>query len=162
MCISARISNTKRPKEAGAIGYVWKLNKVVYGLLDASRAWYLKVVDELSKLGGRVSTSDKALFLWHQNNRLIGMLIVHVDDFVGCGTAAFGSNVIEAIKTIFKTSCEGDSMFHYIGLGIKQKRDRIVMEQNAYIDSINPVSISSERSTDKNSETTPQEKGPQN
>ena len=28
------------PKEAGATGYVWKLNKVVYGLSDASRAWY--------------------------------------------------------------------------------------------------------------------------
>ena len=120
---------------------VSKLNKVVYGLSDASRAWYLRVVDELSRLGGRVSTSDKALFLWHQNNRLIGMLIVHADDFVGCGTVAFGSNDTEAIKTIFKISRECDSMFRYIGLGIKQKRDRIVMEQNAYIDSINPVSI---------------------
>ena len=50
---------------------------------------YLRVVDELSKLGGRVSTSDKVLFFWHQNKRLIGMSIVHVDDFVGCGTAAF-------------------------------------------------------------------------
>ena len=53
------------PKEAGAIGCVWKLNKVVYGLSDASRAWYLRVVNELSKLGERVSISDKALFLWH-------------------------------------------------------------------------------------------------
>ena len=33
-----------------------------------------------------------------------------------------------------------------------------MMEQNAYIDSINPVSISSEGSIEKNSETTPQEK----
>ena len=59
------------------------------------------------------------------------MLIVLVDDFVGCGTAAFGSNVIEGTKTVFKTSPECDSMFHYIGLGIKQERNRIVMEQNA-------------------------------
>ena len=51
------------PKEVGAIGCVWKLKKVVYGLSDASRAWYLRVVNELSELGGRVSTSDKALFL---------------------------------------------------------------------------------------------------
>ena len=49
-------------------------------------------------------------------------------------------------------------MFRYIVLGIEQKRDRIVMEQNAYIDSINPVSISSERSIDKNRETISQEK----
>ena len=43
------------PKDTGAIRCVCKLNKVVYGLSDASRAWYLRVVDELSKLGGRVS-----------------------------------------------------------------------------------------------------------
>ena len=51
------------PKEAGAIGCVWKLNEAVYGLSEASRAWYLRVVDKLSELGGRVSTSDKVLFL---------------------------------------------------------------------------------------------------
>ena len=28
-------------------------------------------------------------------------------------------------------------MFHYIGLGIKQEKHGIVMEQNLYIDSIN-------------------------
>ena len=58
------------------------------------------------------------------------MLVVHVDDFVGCATAAFGSNIIEAVKTVFKTSRECDSMFRYIsGLGIKRERNRIVMEQ---------------------------------
>ena len=93
-----RVLFVRPPKEAGAIRCVWKLNEVVYGLSDASRAWYLKVVDELPKLGGRVSASDKVLFLRHQSNRLIGMLTAHVGDFVGCGTTAFGSNIIEAIK----------------------------------------------------------------
>ena len=91
-----RYLSVRPPNEAGAIRCVW--NKVVCRLSDASRAWYLKVVDELPKLGGRVSTSDKALFLWDQSNRLIGMLIAHAGDFVGCGTTAFGSNIIEAIK----------------------------------------------------------------
>ena len=49
-------------------------------------------------------------------------------------------------------------MFRYIGLEIKQERHGIVMEQNAYIHSTNPVSILSERSIAKNSETTRQEK----
>ena len=64
----------------------------------------------------------------------------------------------EAIKTAFKTSRECDNMFHDIGQGIRQERHRIVMEQRAHIDSFNPVSISSARSLDKNSKTTPQEK----
>ena len=40
------------PSEASVPeGYLWKLLKCVYGLSDASRAWYLTVRDELMKLG---------------------------------------------------------------------------------------------------------------
>ena len=36
--------------------------KAVYGLTNASRVWYLQVVDELNKLNAKVSSYDKALF----------------------------------------------------------------------------------------------------
>ena len=39
------------PKEA-ATNKVWKLQKCVYGLGDASRYWYLRVKEELINLGG--------------------------------------------------------------------------------------------------------------
>ena len=41
----------KPPKEAGT-DRLWKLNKTVYGLGDASRGWYLRVKDQLRALGG--------------------------------------------------------------------------------------------------------------
>ena len=50
------------PKEFRKKGILWKLNKVVYGLYDASRSWYLKVVEVLTELGMEVCKLEKAMF----------------------------------------------------------------------------------------------------
>ena len=60
----------KPPKEADSKGSLWKLKKAVYGLSDASRFWYLRVVDELTKLRANISTFGKALFMWKSDGRL--------------------------------------------------------------------------------------------
>ena len=41
---------------------IWKLNKAVYGLDDASQNWYFSVKDDLSRLGCKQSELDKGLF----------------------------------------------------------------------------------------------------
>ena len=41
---------------------MWKLQKCVYGLADACRYWYLRVKEELIKLGANVSSVDPGLF----------------------------------------------------------------------------------------------------
>ena len=41
------------PTEANCPGFVWRLNKCPYGLTDAGRLWYIKVVEVLEKLGGK-------------------------------------------------------------------------------------------------------------
>ena len=43
-------------------GKLSKLNKTVYGLCDAARAWCLRVKDEIIKLGVKLSSYDSALF----------------------------------------------------------------------------------------------------
>ena len=55
------------PKEAGP-EKLWKLKKCVYGLTDASRHWYLRVAEELSKLGVHKCIYDEALFYWYFGN----------------------------------------------------------------------------------------------
>ena len=46
-------------------GKLWKLRRCMYGLNDAPRMWYDRVVQELKNLNGKVSTYDNAMFLWH-------------------------------------------------------------------------------------------------
>ena len=37
---------------------IWKLQKCVYGLIDAGRYWYLRVREELIKLGANIRVSS--------------------------------------------------------------------------------------------------------
>ena len=53
------------PFEAKEDDVIWKLEKVVYGLDDASRNWYFSVKEELLKVGCEQSKLDKSLFRWY-------------------------------------------------------------------------------------------------
>ncbi|CAL4067095.1 unnamed protein product, partial [Meganyctiphanes norvegica] len=90
----SRLVFLKPPKEFDD-GSLWQLNKTVYGLCDAAREWYNKVSCELSALGVTKCSVDNSLFFWHVQNVLEGMVVVHVDDFLWCGTAKFQSQVID-------------------------------------------------------------------
>ena len=129
----------KPPKEAHCVGKLWLLNKVVYGLSDASRVWYMRVVDELTKLGVSISKYDKALFMWKENNVIQGIIVVHVDDFLWCGSDNFKENVIMPMKNIFKISKEYESAFKYIGIDLKQNKNYLIINQRSYTDSIKEI-----------------------
>ena len=125
----------KPPKEACASGKLWKLQKVVYGLPDASRVWYLRVVEEMKKLGVSVSKYDKAAF-YLLDDDIQGMIIVHVDDFLFAGSSHFLQNIIGPLKRILKVSTESEIAFKYVGLNLIQKDGMITMDQMKYIESI--------------------------
>ena len=52
----------KPPNKVNVQSSIWKLNKVVYGLADASCAWYLRVKDILTETGLQISAYNEALF----------------------------------------------------------------------------------------------------
>ncbi|CAG2208260.1 unnamed protein product [Mytilus edulis] len=81
------------PKEVKATGKVWRLNKCVYGLVDASLKWYEKVKATLLDCGGTVSKIDSAVFYWYNEKGLTGVLAVHVDDFLLGRISAFEKTV---------------------------------------------------------------------
>ena len=68
---------------------LWKLNKCVYGLNEASRNWYNRVKDELIKAGMQKSKYDDAPFYYKSKDACQGIQVVHVDDFQYSGSAEF-------------------------------------------------------------------------
>ena len=62
--------------------HVWLLKKYVYSLTDTSLMWYEKVQKFVTDNEGKISVADPALFMWHENKNLIGVICVHVDDFL--------------------------------------------------------------------------------
>ena len=129
---------------------LWKLNKTVYGLADASRTWYLRVRGELLKLGVQVSKYDEAIFFWIVDEKLEGLLCCHVDDFLWGGSESFKRRIIDKIKDTFETSREETESLKYLGLDLKQISGAIVVSQKKYIDGLE--FISGDQMTDNNDE----------
>ena len=145
------------PKEANT-AKIWRLLKCVYGLSDASRYWYLRVKEELIKLGAIVSSVDPALFFWEDNNNLIGILACHVDDMIWGGNENFKLNIIDKLKNIFTFGSEETDAFTYLGIQLSQDEDySVVINQSSYINGISEIELTKERK-ERNSSLTNEEK----
>ncbi len=114
----------KPPKEAKTHN-IWKLNKAVYGLNEASRYWYNRVNDELIKIGMQRPLYDEALFYWKKNGKCQGILAVHVDDFLYGGTDDFQQTIVAKIKSIFVIGSEECTPMKYLGMKIDQDKTMI-------------------------------------
>ena len=60
---------------------VCKLNKAIYGLKQASRAWYDELCQDLLSQGFKPTISDLSLFHFSSTKGLI-YLIIYVDDII--------------------------------------------------------------------------------
>ena len=146
-----------RPPDEYNIGKVWKLNKTVYGLCDAARAWYIRVKNELIELGVQKCPLDNSLFFWHINGILEGVICVYVDDFLFAGTHNFIENIIKKFIKKFQIGNTGNINFTYVGLRVNSYNDGLTLDQEHYIASITGINISKERVLEKNSELTKKE-----
>ena len=100
-------------------GKLWKLKTAVYGLVDASCAWYLTVTDEL----------------------LEDIVCCHVNDFMFSGSQLFHDKVIRHLRNQFSLSNESDSSMIYTGIEMLQSDHEIITHQINYINSIKPLNI---------------------
>ena len=142
----------KPPKEIKKDGIIWKLNKVAYGLCDASRQWYFGVKEELCKLGCKQSQMDKAMFRWYNQGHLEGLFIMHVDDFLYSRTENFKKTIINQIQEKFKVGKHMEGNFKYVGFDIIQTEEGIISEQNNYINSVQPIPTSPKHKSEKYAE----------
>ena len=92
---------------------MWKLEKAVYGLDNASRHWYFSVREDLISFDCKQSEIDKALFRWYQDDQLKGIFLMHVDDFLFAGTDQFFRNVTDRITNKYKIGkCQNRLKFY--------------------------------------------------
>ena len=146
------------PVEAQTKGKLWKLRRCVYGLNDASRYWYLRVREELSKLGCVSSKADPAVFYLHNEARLEGILLSHVDDFIWAGNEHFQHTIVDKIKSIFKISVENTAPFKYIGIDVYQDAMAIYLSQKEYVNELKEIPIDPLRKNVKDYPVTSEEK----
>ena len=61
-----------------------KLQKTLYGLKQASRAWYGKIVEFLTHCGYSMSSIDSSLFV-KANKGKLAIVLVYLDDLIITG-----------------------------------------------------------------------------
>nr|GFA97679.1 putative ribonuclease H-like domain-containing protein [Tanacetum cinerariifolium] len=132
---------------------VYKVEKTMYRLHQAPRAWYGTLSKFLLKNGFQKGTTDQTLFIRRQREDFI-LVQVYVDDII------FGSSNLQLCREFealmhkkFQMSAMGELNF-FLGLQVLQKEDGIFLSQDKYIGDI----LKKFRFSDVRSSNTPMDK----
>ncbi|XP_019059553.1 PREDICTED: uncharacterized protein LOC109117195 [Tarenaya hassleriana] len=99
--------------------FVCKLRKAIYGLKQAPRAWYSELRTYLLGRGFQNSLADASLFILHQSDVRV-FILVYVDDIVVTGSSSsLVTRVIDDIAARFSIKDLGDLSYF---LGIEASR----------------------------------------
>ena len=127
------------PKDIKKEGKIWKLLKPLYGLDDASRKFWLTVKEELKNLGLRTVPGDEAFYFENRENKLIGFVLSHVDDFTVAGTDEFIEKIVSGISRKFTVSKIERGKFRFTGLDVDVDKGKIGVSMEDYAESVEPL-----------------------
>ncbi|KAJ9529713.1 hypothetical protein QJQ45_014482 [Haematococcus lacustris] len=120
----------------GSHNTVCKLQKALYGLRQAPRAWHARLKQVLEGMGFRASESDPALFTMQRQAGMV-YLLVYVDDCLICtekGDTDSLNYVKQQLSAVFGIKNLGDTKWF---LGMKVTRDRALgtlkLDQQQYV-----------------------------
>nr|GEY12874.1 hypothetical protein [Tanacetum cinerariifolium] len=114
---------------------VYKVEKAMYGLHQAPRAWYGTLSKYLLKNGFQRGTIDQTLFIRKQREDFI-LVRVYVDDIIFRSSNPQLCRELEALMhEKFQMSAMGELNF-FLGLQVLQKEDGIFLLQDKYVGDI--------------------------
>ncbi|GKB16626.1 putative ribonuclease H-like domain-containing protein [Tanacetum coccineum] len=114
---------------------VYKVEKALYGLHQAPRAWYETLSTYLLENGYRIGTIDKTLFIKKDRGDIL-LVQVYVDDIIFGSTKKFLCVEFEQMMhKRFQMSFMRELTF-FLGLQVQQKEDGIFISQDKYVTDI--------------------------
>ncbi|GJY51470.1 putative ribonuclease H-like domain-containing protein [Tanacetum coccineum] len=110
---------------------VYKVEKALYGLYQAPRAWYETFLTYLLDNGFQRGKIDKTLFIRRDKCDIL-LVQVYVDDIIfGSTKKSFCIEFEKMMHKKFQMSSMGELTF-FLGLQVKQKEDGIFISQDKY------------------------------
>ena len=116
---------------------MWKLNKAIYGLKQASRAWYFKLQSVLQSLGFVVSAPDPAIFYRYEDDGYRSFLFVFVDDIIIAHTSQATIDSIKAEIRMHLQITDNGQLHSFTGIELVRGSDQSVfIHQTSYAHSV--------------------------
>ncbi|GKD85866.1 uncharacterized mitochondrial protein-like protein [Tanacetum coccineum] len=114
---------------------VYKVEKALYGLHQAPKAWYETLSTYLLDNGFQRGKIDKTLFIRRDKGDIL-LVQVYVDDIIfGSTRKSLCTEFEKMMHKKFQMSSMGELTF-FLGLQVKQKEDRIFISQDKYMTEI--------------------------
>ncbi|GJY03358.1 putative ribonuclease H-like domain-containing protein [Tanacetum coccineum] len=111
---------------------VYKVEKALYGLHQAPRAWYETLSTYLIENRFRRGTIDKTLFIKKDKGDIL-LVQIYVDDIIfGSTKKSLGDKFECLMHKRFQMSSTGELTF-FLGLQVQQKKDGIFISQDKYV-----------------------------
>ncbi|GKC39497.1 putative ribonuclease H-like domain-containing protein, partial [Tanacetum coccineum] len=114
---------------------VYKVEKALYGLHQAPRAWYETLSNYLFENRFRRGTIDKTLFIKKIKNDIL-LVQVYVDDIIfGSTKKSLSTEFEQLMHKRFQMSSMRELTF-FLGLQVEQRKDDIFLSQDKYVSDI--------------------------
>lgn len=111
--------------------YVCKLDKALYGLRQAPRAWFAMFSGFLLKQGFVNSKADASLFTL-KNDQGLTLVLVYVDDILITGSdSAYISSLIKTLSSRFVMKDLG-SLSYFLGIEVLNHGSTYILSQSKY------------------------------
>jgi len=108
--------------------FVCRLNKSLYGLKKAPRAWYSCFATHLLSLGFVEAKSDTSLFVYRRGSDIV-YLLLYVDDIVlTASSAALLRRIIQALQQEFSMKDLGE-LHHFLCMEVQRRGDGLFLSQ---------------------------------
>ena len=123
-----------------------RLLKGAYGRVDAPFLWFQELKQSLEKLGFETAACDPCTFILRdKQGKPEGMIGIHVDDGLRCGSPVFHKRLAE-LEAKYPFGSKRSREFTFTGLKIVQQTDQSIwVSQEQYVKDIHPITIPKER-----------------
>jgi hypothetical protein len=125
---------------------VWRLKKPIYGIVSAPKSWLDRLIEVCRASRLTTATTDEGLLITTSGEQVVGVLALHVDDVIGCGTEEF-HGVMAKIGKTRAVGSHDTSNFRYKGLRVstvfkdKQTVFEINVDGGDYLDSCRTMDV---------------------
>ena len=115
---------------------VYRLLRAIYGLKQASRAWYMELVKSLKLLGFKRLQTDAGIFIFRDERGNFVVVIAYVDDILFAGP---NRKLVDSKKKEFMKRWECRDLENpkeFLRMRIRRDAKHIYLDQSAYLGTV--------------------------